>query len=45
VATAGGLLISLPAAKAAVLEASFAAAGLFLVRIGSVEQGSGVSLS
>jgi selenide,water dikinase len=41
--TAGGLLISLPAAKAAVLEASFAGAGLFLQRIGSVEEGSGVS--
>ena len=43
--TAGGLLISLPAAKAAVLAASFAQAGLFLRRIGSVEEGSGVSLA
>ena len=43
--TAGGLLISLPAAQAAVLEASFASSGLFLRRIGNVEEGSGVSLS
>ena len=43
--TAGGLLISLPAAQAPVLEASFAGGGLFLQRIGRVEQGSGVSLS
>jgi selenide,water dikinase len=43
--TAGGLLVSLPADKSAVLEAHFAAAGLFLARIGAVEEGSGVSLS
>ena len=42
--TAGGLLISLPAAKAAVLEATFASAALFLRRIGRVESGSGVDL-
>jgi selenide,water dikinase len=43
--TAGGLLISLPAAKTAVLEASFAAAGLYLRRVGHVEAGSGVRLA
>ncbi|HEX2045818.1 MAG TPA: selenide, water dikinase SelD [Gaiellaceae bacterium] len=42
--TAGGLLVSLPAEKAAVLEARFAAEGLFLARIGRVEQGSGVAV-
>jgi selenide,water dikinase len=40
--TAGGLLISLPAEKAAVLEAEFMAKGLFVRRVGSVEAGSGV---
>jgi len=40
--TAGGLLISLPAEKAAVLEAEFMAQGLFVRRVGSVETGSGV---
>ena len=43
--TAGGLLISLPAEKAAVLTASFADRGLFLRRIGRVEEGSGVALA
>jgi selenide, water dikinase len=43
--TAGGLLVTLPAAKSAVLEAAFAAAGLFLRRIGSVEDGSGVAVA
>jgi selenide,water dikinase len=42
--TSGGLLVSLPAAKAAVLAASFAAAGLDLWRVGSVEPGAGVVL-
>ena len=42
--TAGGLLVSLPAAKKAVLAAAFAAAGLDLWRIGSVEPGAGVVL-
>ena len=42
--TAGGLLISLPADKGAVLEATFAAAGLFLRRVGRVEAGAGVAL-
>ncbi len=40
--TAGGLLVSLPAEKGAVLEAAFAARGLFLRRIGAVEAGTGV---
>ena len=43
--TAGGLLITLPAEKSAVLEASFAAQGLFLRRIGAVEAGSGVAIT
>jgi selenide,water dikinase len=43
--TAGGLLISLPAAKGAVLEASYADAGLFLARIGRVEDGTGVAVA
>jgi hypothetical protein len=42
--TAGGLLVSLPAAKGAVLQAQFDAQGLFLRRIGSVEDGAGVAL-
>jgi selenide, water dikinase len=43
--TAGGLLVSLPAEKGAVLVARFRAEGLFLARIGHVEQGSGVAVS
>jgi selenide,water dikinase len=42
--TAGGLLVSLPAQKGAVLAAAFAAAGLGLWRVGSVEAGSGLTL-
>jgi selenide,water dikinase len=42
--TSGGLLVSLPAEKAAVLEARFAAEGLFLARVGRVEEGSGVTV-
>ena len=42
--TAGGLLISLPRERGAVLQATFDAADLFLTRIGSVEEGSGVEL-
>ena len=42
--TAGGLLVSLPAAKAAVLQAAFAARKLSLWRIGGVEEGEGVTL-
>jgi selenide,water dikinase len=43
--TAGGLLVSLPAERGAVLAAAFAAQGLFLARIGRVEPGSGVALA
>jgi selenide, water dikinase len=42
--TAGGLLVSLPVDRAVALEATFAAAGLALSRIGAVEAGSGVVL-
>ncbi|MGH3078011.1 MAG: selenide, water dikinase SelD [Gaiellaceae bacterium] len=42
--TAGGLLISIPAERGAVLSATFAAAGLALAEIGSVEAGAGVVL-
>ena len=40
--TAGGLLVSVPAERGAVLEAEFAARRLFIRRVGSVEEGSGV---
>jgi selenide, water dikinase len=40
--TAGGLLVSLPVEKALSLQAEFDRAGLFMRRIGSVEEGSGV---
>jgi selenide, water dikinase len=43
--TAGGLLVSVPAPRAAVLEASFRDAGLLLARVGGVEEGIGVVLS
>ncbi len=43
--TAGGLLISLPADKALSLESEFRARDLFLRRIGTVEEGTGVSVS
>jgi selenide,water dikinase len=42
--TAGGLLVSLPSERAAVLEATFSAAALPLTRIGAVERGAGVVL-
>jgi len=42
--TAGGLLVSMPVERAAVLEATFAAAGQLLVRVGRVEAGAGVVL-
>jgi selenide,water dikinase len=42
--TAGGFLVSLPADRGAVLEARFGAAGLFLARIGRVQEGEGVEL-
>jgi len=40
--TAGGLLVTLPADKALSLEAEFRSCDLFLVRVGSVEEGTGV---
>ena len=43
--TSGGLLISLPADKAASLGAAFAAQELFLARIGRVIEGAGVALA
>ncbi|MGH3071882.1 MAG: selenide, water dikinase SelD [Gaiellaceae bacterium] len=43
--TSGGLLISLPADKGAVLAAAFAERDLFLARIGSVGEGAGVALA
>ena len=42
--TAGGLLVAVPPERAAVLGATFAAAGQLLVRIGAVEEGAGVVL-
>jgi selenide,water dikinase len=42
--TSGGLLISIARDRGAVLQATFDAAGLFLSRIGAVEEGSGVEL-
>jgi selenide,water dikinase len=42
--TAGGLLVSLPAERGAVLEATFVAQGLAIACIGSVEAGDGVIL-
>jgi selenide, water dikinase len=42
--TAGGLLVSIPPARAAALETAFSASGLFLRRIGAVEEGAGVML-
>ena len=42
--TAGGLLVTLPAEKALSLQAEFEHAGLFLARIGTVEEGAGVVL-
>jgi selenide,water dikinase len=43
--TAGGLLVTLPNDKRAVLEATFAAAGLAIHHVGIVEEGAGVTLS
>jgi selenide,water dikinase len=42
--TAGGLLVSLPRDKGPALEAEFARAGLFLARVGAVDDGAGVLL-
>ena len=43
--TSGGLLFTLPGEKGSVLAARFAAEGLFLARIGRVEEGNGVAVS
>jgi selenide,water dikinase len=43
--TAGGLLVSLPRERGALLEAAFAARNRFIARIGRVEEGSGVVLA
>jgi selenide,water dikinase len=43
--TSGGLLVTLPNDKRAVLEATFAAGGLPLHHVGAVEEGAGVTLS
>jgi len=42
--TSGGFLVTVPGERAAVLEATFAAAGLFIRRVGRIEEGSGVVL-
>jgi selenide, water dikinase len=42
--TSGGLLVTLPAEKTAVLTAAFQGAGLFLALIGRVEAGTGVEV-
>ena len=42
--TAGGLLVSLPREQGPSLEAEFAAADLFLARVGAVEDGAGLAL-
>lgn len=43
--TSGGLLISIPADKGAVLGAAFAGDGLFLAQVGRVVEGAGVALA
>jgi selenide, water dikinase len=43
--TSGGLLIALPSDRGAVLEATFRSQDVFIARIGSVEEGSGVHLA
>jgi selenide,water dikinase len=42
--TSGGLLVTLPADRGVGLEARFAERGLFLRRVGRVEDGAGVAL-
>jgi selenide,water dikinase len=42
--TAGGLLVSISPMRAAALESTFAASGLFLRRVGAVQEGAGVLL-
>jgi selenophosphate synthase len=43
--TAGGLLVSLPRDRGMALEAQYAAAELFLARVGRVEEGAGLQLA
>ena len=43
--TSGGLLVAVPAERGAVLEAAFRDAGLFVARVGSVDEGTGVELA
>jgi selenide,water dikinase len=43
--TSGGLLVAIPPERSAALEQSFAEAGHFLARVGSVEQGAGIVLA
>ena len=43
--TAGGLLVSLPADRSLSLRSEFERQGLFLARIGAVEEGSGVAVA
>jgi len=43
--TAGGLLFSVPADQSVTVQAEFAGRGLFLRRIGRVEEGAGVVLA
>jgi hypothetical protein len=43
--TAGGLLVSLPSAKGAALEAEFDRRRLFLRKIGTIAEGSGVRVT
>ena len=43
--TSGGLLVSIPSERAAVLAAAFDAEGLFLALVGRVEDGSGVEVA
>jgi selenide,water dikinase len=40
--TAGGLLVAVPGERSAALEAEFMTRGLFIRRVGSVEEGAGV---
>jgi selenide,water dikinase len=42
--TAGGLLVALSSERASVAEATFHAQGLFLARVGRVEEGAGVTV-
>ncbi len=43
--TSGGLLVAVPAERGAVLEAAFRDADLFVARVGSVDEGTGVELA